>query len=141
MERVYDAYLEAYVSMPGSLCHDDLLPFNVLVNDDRAVLIDWEYAGILPYATSLARLIAHCEEDENAFFFMKNVDKAFAIDYYFEHLAFPMGISREVFDRHLQLCLFYDYCEWVYVGNRYGNTDSQRFRDYLLKAKAFAAVF
>lgn len=41
------------------LCHDDLLPFNVLVSEDRAVLIDWEFAGILPSPASFARLIAH----------------------------------------------------------------------------------
>ena len=66
-ERAYEQYLQIYSDVPRTLCHDDLLPFNVLCAKERAVIIDWEYAGILPYPTSLARLIAHCEEDESAF--------------------------------------------------------------------------
>lgn len=68
LERAYERYLRIYSDIPQTLCHDDLLPFNVLCAKERAVIIDWEYAGILPYPTSLARLLAHCEEDESAFF-------------------------------------------------------------------------
>lgn len=70
LEAAYAVFLDEYASVPRALCHDDLLPFNVLVSEDRAVLIDWEFAGILPYPASFARLIAHGEEDENAFFYM-----------------------------------------------------------------------
>ena len=134
LEQAYDAYLADYSRMPRTLCHDDLLPFNVILSQNRAVLIDWEIAGILPYPTSLARLIAHGEEDENAFFYLKQGDRAFAIDYYFQHFVQEKRISREMFDRSLNLCLLYEYCEWVYVGNRYGNQDSVRFRTYFAKA-------
>ena len=70
LERAYERFLQIYGEIPWTLCHDDLLPFHVLSSGDRAVLIDWEYALILPYPTSLARLIAHGEEDENSFFHM-----------------------------------------------------------------------
>lgn len=139
LKAAYDAYLQAFASMPSTLCHDDLLPFNVLVTPERAVFIDWEAAGILPYPTSLARLIAHAEEKEGAFFYMKNADRAFAADYYYEHLAAPKGITRPEFDRALSLCLFYEYCEWVYVGNKYGETDNERFRKYYSMALDQAA--
>ena len=62
LEAAYDRFLSLYARLPRTLCHDDLLPFNVLVSPDRAVLIDWEYAGLLPYPTSFARLIAHGED-------------------------------------------------------------------------------
>ena len=140
LEQAYDAYLSAYQSMPRTLCHDDLLPFNVLVNEKRAVLIDWEVAGVLPYPTSLARLIAHSEEDEEAFFYMKNGDKQLAIDYYYDNFAKIIGISRENYDRELNLCLFYECCEWVYVCNKYGNTDSPLFHSYTAKAKKMAEL-
>ena len=140
LERVYDAYLQAYLRMFRTLCHDDLLPFNVLVCDQRAVMIDWEHAGILPYPTSVARLIAHGEEDENAFFYLKSSDKQFVIDYYYDNFVKEMGISRDEYDWHMNLCLFYEYCEWVYVGNRYGNTNSQRFLHYTQKAMQMAEV-
>lgn len=138
LEAAYDAYLKAFCRMPRTLCHDDLLPFNVMVNGDRAVFIDWEAAGFLPYPTSLARLIAHGEEVENAFFYMKNQDKSYAIEYFYEHFVIKMGIDRRDFDRDLQLCLFYEYCEWIFVGNKYGNTDNERFRKYSSLARDLA---
>ena len=49
LETVYQAYLADCQQIPAALCHDDLLPFNVLSNDDRCVFIDWEVGGILPY--------------------------------------------------------------------------------------------
>lgn len=67
LEQAYEKYLQIYSNIPRTLCHDDLLPFNVICTNGHAVIIDWEYAGILPYPTSLARLLAHCEEDESAF--------------------------------------------------------------------------
>ena len=46
LNRAYKKYIEQYRSVTGALCHDDLLPFNVIVSKDRAVLIDWEFGGI-----------------------------------------------------------------------------------------------
>ena len=34
--------------------------------------------------------------------------------------------------------LFYEYCEWVYVGNLYNDNDSPRYQSYVKKAKALA---
>ena len=75
--------------------------------------IDWEYAGILPYPTSLARLIAHGEEDESAFFFMTQKDKDYAIDYYYEHLLKEKGIGYNAYRKTLDYFLLYEYCEWI----------------------------
>ena len=139
LERAYRDYLDAYCAMPRTLCHDDLLPFNVLVYDKWAVFIDWEYGGILPYPTSLARLIAHGEESDTAFFRMAEADKHFAMEYYYEKCAKPMGISAEEYIKALNLCLFYEYCEWIYVGNKFGNTDNERYRKYCKLALELAA--
>lgn len=138
LEAAYGAFLREYAALPRSLCHDDLLPFNVLISGDRAVFIDWEYGGILPYPTSLARLIAHGEEQEDAFFFLKEEDKAFALTYYFEHFIQAKGIRRNEYLRSMKLFLFYEYCEWVYLGNKFRDTDSLRFRNYFHKAKEAA---
>lgn len=135
LEEAFGAFLTAYQTVPRTLCHDDLLPFNVLVNDTGATLIDWELAGILPYPTSLARLIAHGEEDRDAFFFMTGTDKQFAIDYYYEHLICQKGITYADYRHTLDLFLLYEYCEWIMLGVKYNNTDSERYRHYLNKAK------
>ena len=124
-----------YSSTPRALCHDDLLPFNVIVSEDRAVLIDWEFAGLLPYPVSFARLIAHGEDNENAFFRMTQADKAFAIDYYHDHLLKEIGIGYEEWRRTLEFFLFYEYCEWVFIGNKYEGTNEEYYRKYLCLAK------
>ena len=134
LRAAYVAYLEDFGSLPKTLCHDDLLPFNVIVNSDRAVLIDWEVGGILPWPTSIARLIAHGESEENAFFYMTDADKSHAISYFYEQFIKGRGVGREAYARSIDLALFYEYCEWVYVGNKYGETDNERYRKYLKKA-------
>ncbi len=135
LEREYASFLSAYETLPRTLCHDDLLPFNVLVCNDGATIIDWEIAGILPYPTSLARLIAHCEEDESAFFYMRDEDKRFAIDYYYENLVKSKGIDFAHYRRTLDLFIFYEYCEWIMLGNKYADADMERYEKYLSKAK------
>jgi len=136
LEAAYSRYIERFKSAPRTLCHDDLLPFNVLVSERRATLIDWEVAGILPYLTPLARLIAHAREDEDAFFYMKKEDKAFAVDYYYENLAKEKGISREEYLRDIDLFLLYEYCEWIMLGVKYEDADMERYREYYALAKA-----
>ncbi len=130
LERVYDAYLRDCEQIPWTFCHDDLLPFNVLVSGNRAVLIDWEVAGILPYPASLARLIAHTSEEPDALFFMKETDIAAAVDRYYQRLLAPKGICFNEFQRSFDLHLFYEYCEWVYVGNKFGGQNSELFLKY-----------
>lgn len=134
----YEKFLLLYCAVPRTLCHDDLLPFNALVAEDRAALIDWEFAGILPYPTSLARLIAHGVEDESAFFYMTESDRAFAIEYYYENLIRDVGISYDDYTETLDYFLFYEYCEWVMLGNRYGDTDSDRYKYYSKLSRAMA---
>jgi thiamine kinase-like enzyme len=135
LEKAYDRFLRVYQSTPKALCHDDLLPFNVIASDHKAVLIDWETGGILPYPTSFARLIAHAEEDPEAFFYMAKEDKEFAIDYYYAHLLKDKGISYAQWRDTLEFFLFYEYCEWVYVGNKYNATDGEYYKKYLPIAK------
>ena len=138
LEQAYEIFLHDYASLPRTLCHDDLLPFNVLFAGERAVFIDWEFAGILPYPTSFARLIAHGEEDENAFFHMTAADREFAIDYYYEKLLAEQGISYRAWREALLSFLLYEACEWVMIGNKYGEKDSPYFQKYLPMAKQLA---
>ncbi len=135
LERAYDFFLEQYVSLPRTLCHDDLLPFNILVAEEKATIIDWEVGGMLPYPTSLARLIAHTEDREDAFFYMTEEDKSFAIDYYYENLVKNKGISYADYRKALDAFLLYEYCEWIMLGNKYPDGNQARYSDYLKKAK------
>lgn len=122
---------------PGPCATMTYCPSMCFCSRDRAVLIDWEYALILPYPTSLARLIAHGEEDENAFFHMTQADKDFAIDYYFELLLQEKGIKYPEYRRTFDYFLLYEYCEWVAIGVKYGETNAERYRMYYTKAKEY----
>lgn len=135
LEREYAVFLKLYSTLPRTLCHDDLLPFNVLVSEEKATIIDWENAGILPYPTSLARLIAHGTQDADAFFHMKEEDKILAIEYYYEKLVKNKGISYDEYRNALDYALLYEYCEWIMLGNRYEAADMERYRLYCMKAK------
>ena len=135
LEIAYERFLNVYQSVPKTLCHDDLLPFNVICSNEKAVLIDWECGGILPYPTAFARLVAHAEEVEDALFYMTNADKRFAINYYYDNLLKEKGISYTNWLNTLEYFLFYEYCEWVFVGNRYNATDGKYYQKYLPIAK------
>lgn len=131
-EKIYSEYMDEYISLPLTLCHDDLLPFNVIAGNERAVLIDWEYAGMLPYPTSLARLIAHGREEKDAFFHMTQDDRSFAINYYYNGLVQRHGISYEDYRHTIDLFLFYEYCEWIMVANEHEEYNEDYYQ-YSLK--------
>ncbi len=135
LEEVYEKFMQMYSTVPRALCHDDLLPFNVIASDHRAVLIDWEYGGILPYPTAFARLIAHGEDTEDALFFMTPEDRTFAIDYYYDNFLKEMGITYTEWRNTLEYFLFYEYCEWVFVGNKHNAQNSAFYKKYLPIAK------
>ena len=138
LEKAYRKFEQVYRKTPRSLCHDDLLPINVLVNDERAVFIDWEYGGILPYMGAFARLIAHGRENRDYYFYMSAEDREFAIAYYYDAMAKQHGISQEEFRRTLEYFLFYEYCEWVMLGNRCNGRDDERYGYYLNLAEQLA---
>lgn len=139
LEKAYEDFLGIYESLPKTLCHDDLLPFNVISGDEKACLIDWECGGILPYPTSFARLIAHAETREDALFYMTEEDRGFAVDYYYDNLLKEKGIAYPDWRKALEYFLFYEYCEWVFVGNKYDATDGEYYQKYLPIAKKQAA--
>ena len=137
LEAVYAQFREIYRNTPRSLCHDDLLPINVIVGE-RAVLIDWEYGGVLPYPSSFARLIAHGREKADAYLYMTDADRDFAIEYFFESLPKKRGISYAEYRRSLDFFLFYEYCEWIMIGNRYDMREDERYLFCLQKAEDLA---
>ena len=133
LEKYYDEYLFLYEHLPRTLCHDDLLPFNILVAKNRAVMIDWEVGGILPYPVSFARLIAH-GRTHGDLFRMTPKQRAFAVGRYYDRVAARHGIGRAQFDRTIALFVFAESCEWVYIGNRFGKEDCKFYPRYFRTA-------
>lgn len=138
LSNAYKAYLEADKTVPRTLCNDDLLPFNVLVNSDRAVIIDWEFAGILPYPCALARLLAFGEENTDFMFQMSQADKEFAVQYYYDNLIKNKGISWEEYIRTMKLFFFKEYSEWVYFTRSSNDFTKPEYQKYYVKCKILA---
>ena len=135
LEKCYQMYIKLYESLPKTLCHDDLLPFNTIVNSDRAVLIDWEVAGVLPYPTPLARLLAHTEDLDGALFYAERDTCEFAVRYYYDNLVKKKGIAYRDYVNAMRLFLFYEYSEWIMLGNKYGDRESHYYKRSLALAK------
>ena len=138
LRAAFDRFLAAYPTLPRTLCHDDLLPFNLIVGDERAVFIDWEEAGVLPYPAMLARLLSHGSEHGETPFFLTAADKAFALDYYYEHLLKPKGAPRADYDRAMALFRFFELTEWVYVYRKYDKKPDALYEYYLTQANTAA---
>lgn len=137
LENAYQAYLDEFARVPRTLCNDDMLPFNVLADESRAVILDWEYGGMLPYPCAIARFLAFGEEGD-ALFQMTDEDRDFALDYYYEKLVSSKGISRREFDRTMDLFFLKEYSEWVYCAALSGDYEMEYYIKYGEKARNLA---
>ena len=138
LAEVYRAYLAEAARVPRTLCNDDLLPFNVLVNEERAVILDWEYGGILPYPCALARLLAFGEEGTDFFFQMTRADREFALRYYYDHLLREKNIPWEEYLRTMKLFFLKEYAEWVYLARKEKDLTGANYRKYYEKCRILA---
>ena len=66
---------------------------------------------------------------------MRQEDKDYAVEYYFEHFIKEKGIHYKDYRRTLDYFLLYEYCEWIMLGIKYEDTKSQRFQKYYAMAK------
>lgn len=137
LAEAYRAYLDEVRRIPRTLCNDDLLPFNVLADEGRAVILDWEFAGILPWPCSITRLLAF-GEPEGDLFVMTEEDRAFALTYYYEKLISRRGISRAEYDRTMDLFFLKEYSEWVYCAAVSGDYEMEYYKKYSEKARNLA---
>ncbi len=50
------------------------LQFNAVRHNNKVVIMDWGFGGIMPYSLDIARFIAHAIEDKATFPFYMNDD-------------------------------------------------------------------
>ncbi len=72
-----------FFEVPLTLIHDDFLPINVFIDDEKINIIDWEYAQILPYFMDLARF-AYVYDMENKLSISSDSADSFLRSYYSE---------------------------------------------------------
>ena len=134
LKETYVEYIECLKKAPVTFSHEDLLPFNVLINKDRVCFIDLEVGGILPYPTMLARLISHTKEDKDALFYLKKEDYDFAISYYFDNFIKEQGITYQEYIRTMNLFIFNELIEWIYVYKKNNFSLNDFYNSYYQKA-------
>lgn len=62
LASAYRIFLDRQLVCPRTLCNGDFLQCNAIESDHGVILIDWAFAGIMPYSLDIARLIAHGSE-------------------------------------------------------------------------------
>ena len=134
LKETYEEYIDCFKKTPVTFSHEDLLPFNVLINDKDVSFIDLEIGGVLPYPTMLARLIAHTNEDKKAMFYLSKEDYQFAIEYYYSNFIKNKGISYDEYIKTINLFIFNELIEWIYVYKKYNYSTNNFYNGYYQKA-------
>jgi len=138
LEKAYNKFIDLFLSCDKTIVHDDLLPFNVIVNDETCKIIDLEYVGVLPYPLTFCRLITHCKEEKDYIFYMSEEDKQYAIEYYYNNFIKFHNINYMQYIKTIRYFMFYEFTEWVFVYNKYQKQKDQMFEYYYSNSKKIA---
>lgn len=67
--KTYEEYIIRFKEIPNTICHDDLLPINVLFDEknNRIKILDWEHVRLSSYICDVARFSAFYSDDEVSF--------------------------------------------------------------------------
>ena len=134
LKNKYNEFIKVYKTSIKTVCHNDLLPFNMIIFNDKAYLIDLENMGYLPYLSMFSRFIAHYKEEKGYLFYLEEDIKQELIRYYYNNFVKLLNIGYEDFLYDLELFLFFEYTEWIYVYNKFNLKKDERYYYYLSKA-------
>ena len=140
LSAAFRVFYERQKEIPLTLSNADLLPLNVLYDGERAVIIDWEFGGFMPYALDIARFTAHglAEGAASPFSITQEQKKLFEDTVYGRLTVKP---ERAVYDRDLTLARFNEYVEILeYYFMEPGAERGATFNWYYPEAKRLAAV-
>lgn len=137
LARAFKLFFDRQKDIPLTLSNADLLPINVLYDGERAVIIDWEFGGFMPYDLDIIRFAAHgCEHGETPFF-MTEAQKKLFIDAVYERLE--VRPERDRYDEDLKLAEFNELIEILeYYFNDPAAERGSIFKYYYPKALTLA---
>lgn len=106
------------------LCHNDLVKGNILIKNNQAILIDWEFSGMNYQSFDLASFLS-----ENS---IRNIDdiKSF--------LSFIIGekcVSKEYIEHIKNMITFENYLWYYWAMMKYKITNDKRFSDIAQEKK------
>lgn len=138
LRRAYDKFLARQQTCPRTLCSGDFLQFNAIDRGGEVYIIDWAFAGIMPYSLDIARMIAHGTEDRRTFpFCMTERHKELYVRAVYEKLARKPGWEQYLQD--VRLAVLNEYVEFIeWELNHPEEERDQVFDFYYSHARALA---
>jgi thiamine kinase-like enzyme len=99
LANAYGIFLDRQLVCPRTLCNGDFLQCNAIESDDGIVLIDWAFAGIMPYSLDVARLIAHGSEKFFPFpFYMTDEYRKIFLKAVYDKLLYKPDYKQFIWD-------------------------------------------
>lgn len=112
LAQAYDVFLERQKTCPRTLCNGDFLQFNAISHEGSVYVIDWAFAGIMPYSLDIARMIAHGTEERTTFpFYMTDAQRNLYVEEVYKKLREKPDWERYLED--IRLSLLNEYVEFI----------------------------
>lgn len=100
---------------PRTMSNGDFLKFNAVCHNNKVVIMDWGFGGIMPYSLDIARFIAHATEDKATFpFYMNDEQKKIFVNGVYERLEKKPDYQEYL--RDIQLAVLNEYVEFIEAG-------------------------
>lgn len=124
---------QRFFEAPHSLVHDDLLPINVILGEQKPWIIDWATAGMFPYFLDLARF-AFVESNKCGFLISEISARTFLEAYYEEmRKNADFKIGKQQFYMDVAISAFCQYAMFVYYEEDTEHIQSTKDYQYLKK--------
>ncbi|MFD3157307.1 phosphotransferase [Haloimpatiens sp. FM7330] len=99
LASAYRIFLDRQLVCPRTLCNGDFLQCNAIDNVDGIILIDWAFAGIMPYSLDVARLIVHGSEKNFPFpFYMTDEYRKIFLKGVYDKLLYKPDYDQFIWD-------------------------------------------
>lgn len=110
--EAYRVFMKRQLSCPRTMSNGDFLEFNAIYRDNKVVIIDWGFGGIMPYSLDIARFIAHATEDRATFpFYMNKRQKELFVNRVYDRLQQKPEHSEYLSD--IKLAVLNEYVEFI----------------------------
>ncbi len=139
LRQAYNVFLERQKTCPRTLCNGDFLQFNAIFHAGSVYVIDWAFAGIMPYSLDVARLIAHGTEERATFpFYMTDAHRKIYIEEVYKKLEEKPDWEQYLSD--IRLALLNEYIEFIEYALNHPEEERDKVFDYYYShAKMLAA--
>lgn len=127
MKAAYELFLKRQLECPRTLCNGDFLQYNGVYNEANVKLIDWAFAGIMPYALDIARLIAHGTEDITSGFPFYMDDRLREIFVWEVYEGLRCKPEKERYIQDIRLALLNEYVEFIEWDLNEGTLDKEDY--------------